>query len=185
MDSPAIGPTACRDPVAYVLSANLARRHMSKGQRAMAGAMVAVLTKSAQREVASTTKVDAGYVGRAAVVLSADPDLAAQVLAGTIPLNEAYSTIQARNEVLSRPSGDDRPGGGEEGQRPCKRGDQSGAKNPINHVYDLIGRKEVARIELCELPAGPFLDYCPHDVFVGGVGDGAYTLRALTLGDGG
>lgn len=90
-----------QDPVAYILSANLARRHMSKGQRAMAGvwAYDGVIK---QEDTARVVGVDQGYVSRARQVLDADPDLADQVLAGIIPLNEAHSTIQQRRKDTER-----------------------------------------------------------------------------------
>jgi hypothetical protein len=83
------------DPVAFILSANLARRHMTKGQRAMAGVM-ALSVNNSQSKVASVVGVDRSYVSQARQVLDADTQLADQVLAGTIPLNEAYDTISDR-----------------------------------------------------------------------------------------
>ncbi len=89
------------DPVAYILSANLARRHMTKGQRAMAGvrAYDGIIK---QDDAAEVVGVDQAYVSRASQVLDADPDLADQVLAGTIALNEAYGTIQERRRETKR-----------------------------------------------------------------------------------
>ncbi len=75
------------DPVAFILSANLARRHMTKGQRAMAGVLAVLNTGIDTARIVGTSPE---YVSRARQVLDADTQLADQVLAGTIPLNEAY-----------------------------------------------------------------------------------------------
>ena len=77
------------DPVAFILSANLARRHMTKGQRAMAGVM-ALSSEMTTRKTGSVVGVSRDQISRARQVLNADGQLADQVLAGTISLNEAY-----------------------------------------------------------------------------------------------
>jgi ParB-like chromosome segregation protein Spo0J len=82
------------DPVAFILSANLARRHMTKGQRAMAAARV--LPEVTTRDAGSVVGVSNKTVSQARQVLAADSDLADQVLAGTISLNDAHSTVQTR-----------------------------------------------------------------------------------------
>lgn len=91
-----------QDPVAYILSANLARRHMSKGQRAMAAAKTVDLINTGTREGARIAGTDPAYVSRAGQVLDADAALADQVLAGIIPLPEAHSTIQQRRNDTER-----------------------------------------------------------------------------------
>lgn len=91
------------DPVAYILAANVNRRHLSKGQRAMA---VAKLTPDVQRGGARTKgassknefEVAAGYVSQARVVLRWLPEIADLVMAGTKPLNEAYQDAQRLKE---------------------------------------------------------------------------------------
>ncbi len=89
------------DPVAFILSANLARRHMTKGQRAMAGVR-AYGNKVANRQTARVSGVNREYVNRASRVLDADSDLADQVLAGAISLNEAYGIISDRRKDVER-----------------------------------------------------------------------------------
>lgn len=59
------------DPVAFILSANLARRHMTKGQRAMAGVMAVFNTGIDTARVVGTSPE---YVSRARQVFNADPD---------------------------------------------------------------------------------------------------------------
>ena len=75
--------------MAFILSANLARRHMTKGQRAMAGVMT-VHSVDSTREVSKVVGIGREFISRARQVLDADIQLADQVLNGTIPLNEAY-----------------------------------------------------------------------------------------------
>ncbi len=89
------------DPVTFIMSANLARRHMTKGQRAMAG-VKALSVNNSQSEVASVVGVDRSYVSQARQLLDADPDLADQVLAGVVPLNEAYSIVSDRRKEVER-----------------------------------------------------------------------------------
>ena len=87
------------DPVAYILSSNDRRRHMSKGARAMVAARIAVLnTATTKREAAKTSKVSAEYVGHASLVLKYAPELVDSVIAGKRPLNEAYAEAQKRKE---------------------------------------------------------------------------------------
>lgn len=90
------------DPVAYVLSANLARRHMSKGQRAMAAAKTRLFLKNNQSEAAESAGTSQAQVAYADVVLDADSALADQVLAGVIPLNDAYTRVKAREKEARR-----------------------------------------------------------------------------------
>ena len=70
--------------MAFILSANLARRHMTKGQRAMAGVMAHYSSGINQDDLAGVVGVAQPSVAKASQVLDADSDLADQVLAGTI-----------------------------------------------------------------------------------------------------
>ena len=58
-----------QDPVAYVLSSNISRRHMSKGQRPMAVAMVCSETKQSVLSVARMTGQSATRIQEARTVL--------------------------------------------------------------------------------------------------------------------
>lgn len=88
------------DPTAYVLSANIHRRHMTKGQRAMAVARIYPEAKRGRGNVDPAGKAAeiSGFSERltrqARTVLAHKPDLAANVLAGAVPLDAAYQEAQ-------------------------------------------------------------------------------------------
>lgn len=84
------------DPVTYILSKNVARRNLTKGQRAMAAARMRLLSKQATREVAESSAVSASRVAQASTVIQHAPDLADAVMAGTMPLNAAYDEARQR-----------------------------------------------------------------------------------------
>lgn len=91
------------DPTAYVLSSNIHRRHMTKGQRAMAVARIYPEPKRGMHSELknSTGMVDKAYVSKARTVLAHKPDLAPNVLVGAVPLDAAYQEAQEekkRNE---------------------------------------------------------------------------------------
>lgn len=87
------------DPVAYILATNVNRRHLSKGQRAMA---VAKLYPEGQQGQKGTSlknhDVDRSYVSQARTVLRFLPEIAHEVMAGKIPLNDAYVSAQRVKE---------------------------------------------------------------------------------------
>jgi hypothetical protein len=87
------------DPVAFILSSNDKRRHMSKGQRAMIAAKVRLLLNNkSTTNAAAEIGVAQAYVAKASIVLEFAPDLADQVIAGNKSLNEAYTEAQKRKE---------------------------------------------------------------------------------------
>ena len=61
------------DPTAYVLSANIHRRHMTKGQRAMAVAKVCLISGQTYRDAAQGSKVSRASIGNASLVLGHVP----------------------------------------------------------------------------------------------------------------
>ena len=89
------------DPVAYILATNINRRHLTKGQRAMAVAKLYPEPAKGGRGNTNPIK-DIGfsrqYVDHARTVLRWLPELADHVLAGTKPLNEAYAEAQRLKE---------------------------------------------------------------------------------------
>ncbi len=88
------------DPVTFVLSANVNRRNLTKGQRAMAVArMNRMTTKLSLREVANRHDVNRERVRQADAVLDHAEELADAVMAGTVPLNEAYAEARQRKEA--------------------------------------------------------------------------------------
>lgn len=91
-----------RDAVAYILAANVQRRHLSKGQTAMAVARACVLTQNgSMRDVARAAGTSAARIAYAAVVLDHAPDLADAVLSGAVPLDEAYTAARQRKEAAA------------------------------------------------------------------------------------
>lgn len=85
------------DPVAFILSVNLNRRHMSKGQKTMMSAIGLVSKKYKNiREAGGAASVAFTQVGHALVVLDYAPDLADSVISGAMPLNDAYKVAQER-----------------------------------------------------------------------------------------
>jgi hypothetical protein len=73
--------------VSYIWSVNIARRHMTKGQIAMAAAKMRVVSTQSQREVARLSNVSQARIKQAATVLQFAPDLADAVIAGATPLD--------------------------------------------------------------------------------------------------
>jgi hypothetical protein len=89
------GCTATRDATGYALSVNINRRHLSKGQRAMAVAKAypepehgAPGKKSALK--IKGVQVNEGTLSQARTVLRLAPSLADEVLAGNESLTDAY-----------------------------------------------------------------------------------------------
>ena len=91
-----------RDPIAFILSENDKRRHLTKGQRAMIAAKVRSLNKnySTSRETAKQAGVAQGYVNQATVVLQYAEELTDAVVSGATPLNDAYKVAQERKAAI-------------------------------------------------------------------------------------
>lgn len=88
------------DPVAFVLSANLHRRHLDESQRAMIAARLATMKQGArtdlaqncaksQTEAAKALNVSRRSVQQAKIVLGATPELINEVVAGKLPVSLA------------------------------------------------------------------------------------------------
>jgi hypothetical protein len=90
------------DPAGYALSVNVNRRHLTKGQRAMATAMVYPDPEKPRPGQSLKTKdcqVSSGLLSQARTVLRKAPDLAAEVLAGGgMSLGDAYDTVRFQGE---------------------------------------------------------------------------------------
>lgn len=92
------------DHKGFVLSANVHRRHLSKGQRAMAVAMILPEEedkrtpgkKGKTKTSAETAQLSYRRVAEARQVLRSDPDLALMVLKGLTPLDDALETIRKK-----------------------------------------------------------------------------------------
>jgi hypothetical protein len=94
------------DPVAYILATNVNRRHLTKGQRAMAvaklypdGEKTSPGKKSKTAEMLLENKSISGTgVSQARTVLRWLPEIADLVMAGTRHLNEAYAEARRLKE---------------------------------------------------------------------------------------
>jgi hypothetical protein len=90
------------DPATFILDKNINRRHMSKGQQAMAVAKARVFLKNTSvREAGKGASVSYARIGYASTVLQYAPDLADGVLSGAIALNVAYDEAQRRKAASS------------------------------------------------------------------------------------
>jgi hypothetical protein len=76
------------DPLAYIISTNIKRRHLNKGQQAMAVAMI--YPEGGRGKTPIKLEFSAERVRQGRTVLKWAPDLAQGVLAGAQPLNDAY-----------------------------------------------------------------------------------------------
>ena len=83
------------DPIAYILSTNIARRHLNAGQRAVA---VAKIYPGGSGKGANP--IELGFSGerlrQARSLVRYAPELADQVLAGKLALNDAYNEARVR-----------------------------------------------------------------------------------------
>jgi hypothetical protein len=85
------------DPTAYVLSANIHRRHMTKGQQAMAVAMVHPEPAKTKRKGSGSIEIkelNAGYLSQARSVLRHSTASAKAVLIGADSLSSAYKAAK-------------------------------------------------------------------------------------------
>jgi len=87
------------DPTAYIMSANIARRHMTKGQRAMAVAMIyPEPEKGGRGKKGANLKLNLGFstmlLSQARTVLANGRAIAESVLKGDEQLGKAYETVQ-------------------------------------------------------------------------------------------
>lgn len=87
------------DPVAHILSLNIARRHLNAGQRALAVARARLVSNQSTRAGAKAAGTSQARVVQAAVVLEWAPEYAEPVLAGARSLDEAYGEAQHRKRT--------------------------------------------------------------------------------------
>jgi hypothetical protein len=105
------------DPAAYIVASNVARRHMSKGQRAMAVAMVCPVPEKGgkgkrsriQEGLDEPRKTFQNRLSQARIVFAYSPDLARAVLAGAKFLDAAYDEARkAKKPLDAQVAGKDR-----------------------------------------------------------------------------
>lgn len=93
-----------QDPTAYVLSTNIARRHLTKGQRAMAVARLYPATHPGQKQTSPVSgEVSKTRLGYARAVLRWAPELADAVLSGALGLDAAHAVAQERKDANLAP----------------------------------------------------------------------------------
>jgi hypothetical protein len=87
------------DPIAYVISANLHRRHMTNGQRAMAVALVLETNKATQQDAAKSARLSQPRIAQAHTVMQFAGDLVDEVLSGATSLDDAYQKARERKKA--------------------------------------------------------------------------------------
>jgi hypothetical protein len=95
-----------KDPIGFVLSANLHRRHLDESQRSMVGAALTELEVGANQHTKQGTSIDGASklvnVGRASierarvVLKSGDPKLIAQVQQGEVAVSAAADQVKEK-----------------------------------------------------------------------------------------
>jgi hypothetical protein len=91
---PTFEPYDGNDPVGYVLAVNMARRHMTKGQRAMVIAQICLVSKQTMREAAGQHGISAALISQASLVIKHRADLIGSVVSGAVPLGDTYKYAQ-------------------------------------------------------------------------------------------
>jgi ParB-like nuclease domain len=106
--APAVRLLNGEDPTAYVISANLHRRHMTNGQRAMAVALIRPEPEQGKgggrgkKNFAGSGEVSGvahQRISQARMVLKEAPGLVDQVLGGSVTLDAAYRTAVDRQKA--------------------------------------------------------------------------------------
>jgi hypothetical protein len=88
------------DPVAFILGHNIARRHLSAGQRAMLVAKAHAVCGKPMSQLAADAGTSKSRVVYASVVLDWAPDLVDQIIAGG-SLDQAYAVALDRKRGIS------------------------------------------------------------------------------------
>jgi hypothetical protein len=91
-----------QDPLAYIISSNVHRRHMTKGQRAMAVAMI--YPEKGRGKTPRNLEFSAERVRQARAVLHWSPELSDGVLSGAESLDRAYAIASSRKIDAEAPA---------------------------------------------------------------------------------
>jgi hypothetical protein len=93
-----------QDPLAFIASANLQRRNLSKGQQAMLMAILypepEKLKRKGSGSLVSKEQLSQARLSQARTVLHSTPDLVPFVLSGTKPLDAAYEEAVALKRAV-------------------------------------------------------------------------------------
>jgi hypothetical protein len=111
------------DPVGFVMAANLERRHLDVGQRAMIAVELETMKHGGDRksearnqdvnlhldreEAAETLGISQSSVAKAAKIKAADPALADEVAAGNVTLNAASKKVAKAKAEAAAPAPDE------------------------------------------------------------------------------
>jgi len=87
-----------QEPTAFVLSANIHRRHLNSGQRAMATAMM--YPKKGRDQTPTQLEFHSEYLRQARTVLEQSEADAQRVLAGTFALPDAYKEAKTKRAIV-------------------------------------------------------------------------------------
>ena len=90
-----------QDAVSYILSANIHRRNLTKGQAAMIMAKVVSVSDTSIKQFSKLTQLPRTRLTQANVVLEFASELADGVVAGTTPLDQAYQIALDRKAALN------------------------------------------------------------------------------------
>src|SRR5215831_4212019 len=90
------------DPVAFILSQNIARRHLSKGQQALIVVRARIYESyMGQDEVAGAVGLPQSLISQAGLILRWAPDIGEEVLGGTRPFDAALKEARDRKAAAS------------------------------------------------------------------------------------
>jgi len=90
-----------QDIVAYILSANIHRRNLTKGQAAMIVAKACPVSGHSSRQAAKLGNVSKGRIAQASLVLEFAGELADGIIAGTTPLDQAHQIALDRKAAAN------------------------------------------------------------------------------------
>jgi hypothetical protein len=143
------------DPVGYVISANLRRRHLEVGARAMIAAELATATVGGDHSTNSTNGVSVAEVAKqmnvgttsatiARAIQKADPKVAADVKSGRISLNEGAKRagVTKKGKTAKKDFQPERPDSSEVSDAKAQRANTSGAEAKEVPVLDATSKEE-------------------------------------------
>lgn len=90
------------DPVPFILGANMARRDMTKGQKAMVVAEALFATNTTQQSAANASGIPQASIAKGTSIRSYAPDLVEQVVVGRRSLDDAYKVAKANKAAAQK-----------------------------------------------------------------------------------